>query len=162
MKYFKNCRTAEDVKKTFKDLVKKMHPDCGGNEEAFKEMMVEYERVFETLKNTHKTAEGKTYESQKATTETAQKFADRIINIIHLESIKIEIIGTWIWVSGDTYPHRTILRASGYEWSKSKKAWYHTGVKLEGKKRGHYNMNQLRNMFGSEEIETEKQEKIAG
>ena len=161
MKYFNNCKTAEDVKKTFKDLAKKLHPDCCGSAEEFKRMMQEYEEAFNRLKNTHTSSKGETYTSSKATTETAQEFADRIINIIHLEGIKIEIIGTWIWVSGDTYPHRVILRESGYEWSKSKKAWYHAGVKLEGKKRGHYNMAQLRNMFGSEEIETEKQEKIA-
>lgn len=30
MKYFTNCRTAEDVKATYKRLAKKLHPDMGG------------------------------------------------------------------------------------------------------------------------------------
>lgn len=159
MKYFKDCKTAEDVKATFKDLAKKLHPDCGGNAEEFKAMMQEYEKAFETFKNVHTNSKGETYE--KATTETAKEYADIIFSIIHLDGITIEVIGSWVWVTGDTYQYRDILKAAGFTWSKSKKAWYNAGEKLEGKRRGHYSMKQLRDRFGSETIEQEKQERIA-
>ena len=61
-KYFNNVKTAEDVKSRFKDLAKKLHPDCSGNAEEFKKMMNEYQEVFDRYKNIHKNAAGETYE----------------------------------------------------------------------------------------------------
>ena len=162
MMYFKDCKTAEDVKARFKDLAKKLHPDCGGDAEEFKKMMSEYEKAFDRLKNVHATAEGQTYESKKASQQTAQQFADIITKIIFCEGLHIEICGTWIWVTGNTYQHRETLKAAGFTWSKSKKAWYNAGEPLQGKRRGRYSLNQIRRMHGSEEVETEKRTGIAG
>jgi len=162
MRYFKDCKTAEDVKTRFKELAKKLHPDCGGNAEEFKKMIQEYETAFEKLKNIHTSAEGQTYESKKASQQTAQQFADIITKIIFCDGLHIEICGTWIWVTGNTYPHKETLKAAGFVWSKSKKAWYNAGEPLQGKRRGRYSLSQIRQMHGSEEVETEKRAGIAG
>lgn len=45
-KYFINCTTLEEVKATFHDLAKRMHPDNGGNAEEFKAMFAEYKADF--------------------------------------------------------------------------------------------------------------------
>lgn len=158
MTRFATCKTIEDVKATFKTLCKELHPDNGGSEEAFKDMMNEYKKAFNTYKNIHVNAEGKTYE--KATSETAEQFADVITKIIHFTDLTIEIIGSWVWVSGNTFEYKDILKELGYAYSKSKKAWYYTSDK-KGNRKGHYSMKQLRERFGSEEIETEEQQKIA-
>ena len=36
----------------------------------------------------------------------------------------------WWWISGDTYPHRDLLRMKGCRWSKKRKAWYFIGAAL--------------------------------
>ena len=44
--YFSKCKTKEDARKRFKILVKKMHPDNGGNAKQFIEMKEEYSKLW--------------------------------------------------------------------------------------------------------------------
>lgn len=36
----------------------------------------------------------------------------------------------WWWLTGDTYPHRDLLKRHGCRWSKKRSAWYFTGATL--------------------------------
>lgn len=53
------------------------------------------------------------------------------------------------------------IKAAGFWWSKSKKAWYYTGEKEHQKRRGHYSMSGLRDKWGSVEVEREEQKRLA-
>lgn len=160
MAYFKECRTIEDVKRAFKEYAKQLHPDCGGDPEEFKAMMQEYHKVFEMLKNVHVNAAGETYEQES--TETPEQFAAIIETLIHLQGIVIEIIGSWVWVSGATFPYREQLKEVGFTWSKSKKSWYHTGdPEHSTRRRGRYSMTQLRDKWGTQEVQTQEQQLLA-
>lgn len=50
-KYFKNVKSFEDLKKSYKDLIKKNHPDNGGDLEVMKEINVEFDALFPIWKN---------------------------------------------------------------------------------------------------------------
>ena len=39
------------------------------------------------------------------------------------QTLDIQITGSWIWVSGDTKPHKTELGAHGLRWSRKKEKW---------------------------------------
>ena len=98
MTYFINIKSLEELRKEYKRLVKLNHPDNGGSEEAIKVINVEYEICFEMLKKADTTtANGKKYNMA----EDAM-IRDIINAIIHL-NIEIEICGSWVWVSGNTY-----------------------------------------------------------
>lgn len=59
MKYFKNVETLEELRKQYKDLLKKYHPDNPqGSTEATQEINAEYDSLFNLLKNRHDTATG--------------------------------------------------------------------------------------------------------
>ena len=45
MKYFNNIKTAEELKKAFREYTVKLHPDKGGNAEDFAAMMAEYNEL---------------------------------------------------------------------------------------------------------------------
>lgn len=50
-KYFKNVKSFGDLKKQYKELLKKNHPDNGGDLEAMKEINVEFDALFPIWKN---------------------------------------------------------------------------------------------------------------
>lgn len=159
MKYFSNCKTIEDVKRTFHECAKRLHPDAGGDAAAFRDMMTEYNMIFDRLKNIHVNAAGETYE--KETKETPEQFAEIIEKIIHFDGVKIEIIGSWIWLSGNTMTYKDDIKRIGFIWSKNKKAWYYTGDQEHKRRRGHFTMDQLRSRFDTQEIDPEPQKKIS-
>ena len=51
MKYFKNIRSFEDLKKRFRELLKENHPDNGGDVEVMKTINVEFDALFPIWKN---------------------------------------------------------------------------------------------------------------
>lgn len=161
MKWFNNPQTLEELKKQYKQLAVKHHPDKGGNTANMQEINAEYDRLFEKLKNIRRTAEGKTYTTKTETRETANDFKEIISELIHLDGIIIEICGSWLWITGDTYSHREVLKHLKFRFSKSKKAWYyHTDEyrKSHGKV---FTLDEIRDLYGSETIKTEPQLKLA-
>lgn len=161
MKYFKNAECIEDVKKMFKEYVKELHPDNGGDAEAFKDMMSEYNDAFNRYKDIHRNVDGETYEREEKSTETPEQFADIINKVVWMEGVTIEIIGSWVWLSGNTMQYKDDIRSAGFFWSKSKKAWYYTGESKKSKRRGRYSMNKLREKWGTTEVKHATTKRIA-
>ena len=159
MKYFTDCRTIEEVKAEYRKQAKRLHPDCGGDAAEFRKMMADYEVAFNLYKNTHKAASGETYE--KETTETAADFAEIINKVLHMDGVMIEIIGSWVWLEGNTYTYREQIKEAGFFYSKNKRAWYHNGDTEKSRKKGHYTMTQIKEKFGCETVDTVKQAKLA-
>lgn len=75
MKYFVNFPyTAESLKREYRELCKKLHPDTGGNAQDFAEMMNEYEQTARNLNGNGTTANKARTAANDDT--TAQDFAD--------------------------------------------------------------------------------------
>jgi curved DNA-binding protein CbpA len=66
-KFFKGITNLEQLRSTYKDLIKKNHPDNGGDTETMKEINIEYKKIFEELKKGVKfeTADAKQDEKTK-------------------------------------------------------------------------------------------------
>ena len=148
MRYFTNCKTAEELKKEYRELCKQLHPDNAGNAEDFKKMQDEFSKVWERLKNVHVNKDGEQYE--KETEETATEFMDIIENLIKMNGVDFELCGSWFWIYGDTKPYKEKLKELGGRWSKNKKAWY---IHREPYRRYHgkkeYSLDDIREMYGS-------------
>lgn len=157
MKYFENIKNLEELRKEYKKLVKKNHPDMGGSEEEMKIINVEYEKALKDLENADTTENAWKYDQAKD-----EFFRDALNKIINLEDIKIEIIGCWIWVTGNTYIVKDLLKAAGFKYCGKKKAWsWHAGERYYKKSKRALSMDELRNLYGSEEIEKRRADRIA-
>ncbi len=162
MAYFKNITTLEELRKQYRDLLKRHHPDNGGDVSDMQEINAEYDRLFKVLKDRH---ESKTTDSKENNAKTEfnnmkydfsedAKLREMLNKIIHFDGITIEIIGNWIWCF-DSFGYRKELKELGFKYAHNKKAWYfHTEA---FRKRSHkkLSMEDIRNYYGSTEVETD-------
>jgi len=162
MRYFSPIpKTCEELKKFYRELSKTNHPDAGGTKEAMQAINAEYTALFEGLKDIHTTKDGETYTASKKTAETPDEFINIIDQMIHFEHITIEIIGSFIWITGNTREYKEQLKVLGFKWSPNKTAWYLApdGYRRHGKTQ--YTMETIRGMYGSQEVETNPYVKLA-
>lgn len=163
-KYFKNVGTIEELRRQYKDLLKVYHPDNGGNEEIMKAINVEYEQLFKTLKNRHESKASSTGFKQKESFynfEEDEKLREILNKVINFEGITIEIIGNWIWISGNTYQYKKDLKTFGFKWASQKKMWYWHSEEYIKKSRKTLSINDIRDYYGSTEVKTESKLKLA-
>lgn len=152
MKWFKNPATIEELKKQYRNLAMKHHPDIGGSESDMKEINAEYDNLFERLKNIHQTAEGKTYTAKESTTESPEEFREIVEKLICLDGITIELCGSWLWVTGNTIKHKETLKELKFRWSKSKLAWYYHREEYSKFSKKKFSLDEIRSLYGSETI----------
>jgi len=161
MKYFNNPQTLEELKKQYRELAFKYHPDCGGSNEVMKIINNEYDELFTILKDIHKTKDGETYTAKQETSETAEQFKDIINELMKMENIIIEIIGCFVWVTGNTKTYKDKLKELKFQWHSKKIAWY---LKPEDyRKRSHrdYELDEIRAMYGTNgEVKSKGTEKL--
>ena len=158
-RYFEECRTIEDVKQMYKKLARDLHPDCNPGRDTtreFQEMGRQYEEAYNRLRNTHRNAEGETYE--KETQQTAAEYADLINQLLHIPGLIIELCGSWLWVTGKTYEAREQLKALGFRFSRKKQAWYFHSEPYHKHGKSEKTMQDIRNMYGSERYATRTDE----
>ena len=108
--YFKNVQTLDELRRQYRDLLKKYHPDNrNGSEDTTKSINVEYEKLFKILKNNHSrqnTTEGNTdgkhstynnsYDNMKYDYAEDELLREMLQKDIYFSDITIEIIGNWI------------------------------------------------------------------
>ena len=164
-KYFENIRTLEELRKQYKVLLKMHHPDNGGNVSEMQEINAEYDRLFKILKDQHESKSDKTTDStaNKQTSYNANMYDwenDRSLRevlqkIINLDGIEIEIVGAWIWVSGNTYSYKKELKEIGFKWASQKKQWYFHTDAYRKKSHKSLSMDDIRNYYGSTKVQTD-------
>lgn len=148
VKHFQNVSTLEELKTAFRKLAMKYHPDRpGGSEEIMREVNNEYDFLKQKLSS------GAKAEYHRTTEEDMNAFRDIINNLIHL-NLEIEICGRWIWVSGDTRPHRETLKANGLRWARKKKMWYWRPADAKVRSRKSTPMEVIREKYGSHKVST--------
>jgi hypothetical protein len=102
---------------------------------------------------------------EEVTTEEAQdsmKLSEeyrRVIElIIPLPGIKIELVGDWIWATGNTYPVRQQLKGAGFFFASKKAAWYYRAeeYKTTGSK---MSLDEIREKYGSQPVHSRQHSK---
>lgn len=143
-KELKECKNIDELKKVYKKLAKIHHPDMGGNEENFKELNNLYQNLL----------------SKNEFNFEIDIDLERVIADILYLDITIEIVGSWIWLSGDTKPYKEILKTANFRWHNKRKKWFWTNQeksKVYSKK----DFDSLKEKYGCKEVKTKNTHKIA-
>lgn len=166
MKYFNNVGTLEELRKQYKELLKKFHPDNpNGSTGATQEINAEYDKMFQILKDKHdsKTAGSQgyksSYEDMKWDFAEDEKLRDVLNKIINFSGITIEIVGNWLWAF-DSYGYRAELKELGFKYASNKKAWYYHTEAFRKKSHKALSMNDIRNYYGSTEVQKEERKQL--
>lgn len=148
IKYFENVRTLEELKRQYRELALKHHPDRGGTVKVMQAINAEYETLFARVKDIHANKEGE--EFTRETQEAPEEFINIVNELMKMEGVHIEVIGCFIWLSGNTKEHKDKIKALGFRWSPNKSMWYKSpaGYKRYGKT--NYTINEIRSMYHTE------------
>ena len=144
---FKGVEGINEAKKIYKNLAKKLHPDVGGDEESFKLLNAIYNDLIEH----------KIYFSNDIKIDVE---LEKIISLIlHFENITIELVGSWVWVSGDTREIKDKLKEIGFKWASKKKMWFYG--ELKGRNPNEKSMEEIKSKYGCETVKKDEKKKIA-
>lgn len=155
MKWFNDCKTIEEVKAAYKKLAKENHPDLGGDTATMQDINKEYAFASAKAIKGANLSEEET-ESQILSSEA---YRQAIEKIIHIDGIVIELVGFWIWVTGDTYTVKAELKDAGFFFASKKLAWYFRTAEFKVAKGGKKTLNEIRNKYGSEVINDDKKKR---
>ena len=147
IKEFSEVTGINEAKKVYKTLAKKLHPDVGGSEEEFKLLNAIYNDFIEN----------KIYFSNDFKIDIE---LEKIISLIlHFENITIELVGSWVWVSGDTKEIKEKLKEIGFKWASKKKMWFYGEMK--GRNPNEKSIDEIKAKYGSETLKTKEKKSIA-
>ena len=152
MKFFEGVENLEELRKEYHKLAFIYHPDReGGDLKKMQLINDQYDTLSKLLiSNDESFSEGrKEYEQQ-----LSEELREKLDRIIRLPGIVIEIIGNWLWVTGNTFIVRDTLKAEGFKFSHAKACWYfHKGDYF--KKSGVIlSLDEMRALWGQQKVET--------
>lgn len=150
------CTTEDDLKKRYRELCKKYHPDKkGGSKEAFQALQRDFEKTFNNVKGIHRKKDGTTY--HKASKETAEQFLHIINELLKLKGLTIEVLGSFLWIGGTTKKYADILKKLGLKYSSSKKMWYKAPEGYHRTGGGVWDIKKIRSRYKSNYDSTTKE-----
>jgi curved DNA-binding protein CbpA len=151
MNYFQSCSTLDEAKALYKKLAFQLHPDVSGRDSKaeFQEMCNQFEK-FKPQAEKYQT------EWEQWSASDYMQIIDELLKIPNLE---IELIGSFIWVGGDTRAAKDRLKAiqndlfKPAQWHKKKMLWYFAPADYRKFSKKEYSMDDLRAAYGSQTFE---------
>jgi ankyrin repeat protein len=82
---------------------------------------------------------------------------NKIAKLLDSDEIEIEIVGSWLWISGDSKQYKNEIKEAGFRFSGAKKMWFYC-CKTEYKaSKTNIDIDKLRLKYGSEILKNKSQ-----
>ena len=145
MKWFKNVKSIEELRKRYRELLKKYNPDNdGGSVEITQQINAEYDAVFARMSHENN-SDGQSYAQE----ENEQFKA--ILNKISGFNMTVEIIGSWLWCF-DCFQYKEKLKELGFRWAAKKRAWVWHSEPYRRHHKGEIPLDKIKERYGCKTI----------
>jgi len=136
---------ASDLAKAYEVLCKQ-YPSKS-NSVISKRIQAEYEVLAHLLEEDE---EDRYQGLQAGENEVDEQLIAQYLKVYDLP-LTIEIVGTWIWVRGDTRPHRQALKDAKFLWAPKKKMWYWRHPSKKGWSSGK-DLDEIKEKYGARSL----------
>lgn len=140
--------TEKHIKATYKKLALKYHPDrnpLGG--ELMKAINAAFEMLINNIDNLSK--------YQASEPEARYNYGEELEAVLNtlnqLSGIIFEVIGNWVWISGETKTHKEALKELSCKWASKKKQWYYRPEEHRSRRNSkEHSIDEIRAKYGSD------------
>lgn len=142
--------TKEEIKKAYKKASLKHHPDRNKDNPIAAEIMKAINAAFDFLMANFENINKYQSTDDNARYDYGEELERVLTELNNLPDIIFEVIGNWVWISGDTKTHKEALKALGCKWASQKKQWFYRPEEHKSiRNRKEHSMDEIREMYGT-------------
>lgn len=125
--FFNGLKTVADVKKEYRRLANIYHPDHGGDTRTMQIINEQYHNTLKSMDGQQAYSDDQKVYTYHYNYDIEQSVLEVLYKLLSLkmEDVEIYIIGTWVWVLGNTRPYKEDLKKLGLIWHGKRMAWYY-------------------------------------
>jgi len=171
--YFEGCKNQAEAKARYRELVREHHPDAGGDTATMQDINTAYADFLQNgAKSDARERQRQAHADGKKSAgdyhdldEVGEKLREVITFALNLEGVEVELMGLWVWLTGNTKAHKETIKAwnenrehaDKLKWSPKKIAWYFAGVPTFNRK--DTTLDEIRNTYGSQKFSKREEER---
>lgn len=156
--WFKGVTTLDELKRLYKKLATKHHPDkAGGDTRTMQEINADYDKSHKVVVMNEGNVNRASAERQ-----AAKPLREAIEFAVTLpDSVEVTIRGLWLWIEGNTFPVKDQIKSfvasdgKRFKFASKKKAWFFAAVPSSNRK-GEMSFDEIDQLHGRELIKERK------
>lgn len=139
--------TEKEIKTAYKKLALKYHPDRNPlGSELMKAVNTAFDFLIANI--------DKINQFQSPDENARYNYGEELENVLNvlsgLSGVIYEVIGNWVWISGETREHKEVLKALGCKWASKKKQWFYRPDEYKASRnRKEHSIDEIREMYGT-------------